>query len=141
MRDLTDGHARHLEFASQGNQLPSTLSKAIHATASIYAPAFSTPPLGHIPFNSVCNHAAVRVLTECLEDTANDAVWTRYPGILLWIVFTAYAAAEKMSERSFFATFAFRVGTSAAWWGPEAAGMAIRKFIEVKRMAEGFIEV
>ncbi len=133
MRDLTDGHVPQPQFSDEA--IPSTtLLKIIHTTGIIYASALTTPPT---PFNAACNAAAVRTIAECLEDTTNDSVWTQYPGILLWIVLTAYTAADKLPERSFFATFLSRVGTSAVWWGTDAAGMAIRRFSVVKRVAEG----
>ncbi|KAE9363405.1 hypothetical protein N431DRAFT_357302 [Stipitochalara longipes BDJ] len=133
MRDLTDRLAPCPNSVDESILFTTTVSKIIHNTAIIYSSAFSTPPL---PFNSAYNATSVKTIAECLEDTTNDMIWTRYPGVLLWIVLTAYAAAETLPERSFFATFVFRVGTSAAWWGTEAAGLAIRKFIVVKRVAE-----
>jgi hypothetical protein len=137
MRDLTEGNSQHINVLPEPMPFANSLAQIIYLTSTIYSPAFSAPPLGPITFNSLCNNAAVRSLTEALEDTTNDEIWVRYPGILLWIVLTGYAAAEKLPDRSFFAMFVFRVGTSAAWWGMEAAGMAIRKFIGVKRRAEG----
>jgi hypothetical protein len=136
MRILTDGQAQQLERYSILEPAPfsSSLSKMVYLTSTIYASAFSNNPT---PFDSVCNNAAVQELCSGLEDTTNDETWTRYPGILLWIVLTGLAAAANLPQRSYFAMFVFRVGTSAVWWGTEAANAAIRRFIGVKRRAGG----
>jgi hypothetical protein len=134
MWDLTDGYIQYIDLPPEPMASSNSLARIVYLASTTYAPAFSIRPT---PFNALCNNTAVRSLAETLEDTTNDEIWIRYPGILLWIVLSGYAAAKNMPERSFFAMFAIRVGTSAAWWGMEAAGLAIRKFIEVKRRAEG----
>jgi hypothetical protein len=138
MQNLTQQCAEHTSPIPAPSPFSPSLSKIIYHTSTIYASAFSTPPT---PFKSVFNSHAVRSICQGLEDTSNDETWTRYPGILLWIALTANAAAADLPQKSFFAMFVFRVGTSAAWWGMEAGGEAVRRFAVVKRRAEGVGEM
>lgn len=138
--DLTKGNWREdsppvkLVIEQDWSDPSKTLSKIIYAASSIYRQAFTDPP---IPFTSPTNTDALATICSCLEDTRNDETWTEYPGILLWIVLTAMAAAVNQPQCSFFAMFVLRVGTSAAWWGPREARIAIMNFLRVKRRSEG----
>lgn len=113
---------------------PNTLTKIIYAASSIYRCAFNNPPT---PLSSPTNIDALRTISTCLEDTRNDGTWTECPGILLWVTLTALSAAVNQPESSFIAMFVFRVGTSAAWWGPRQARAAIMTFLKVKKRSEG----
>jgi hypothetical protein len=79
MRDLTKGYAHLISSLPETVPFSNNFSRTIHNKAVIYAPTFSPPPLGPVPFNSICDHTAAKSLAECLEDTTNDAVWTRNP--------------------------------------------------------------
>ncbi|KUJ10555.1 uncharacterized protein LY89DRAFT_740264 [Mollisia scopiformis] len=140
MQDLTKGSGREepspLIPRNEANSQASTgtLCKIVHATSSIYCRTFNNPPT---PFSSPSNADALAIISTCLEDTTNDETWTRYPGILSWIVLTALAASIHQPQCSFFAMFVFRVGTSAAWWGPREARKSIMTFLDVKRRSDG----
>jgi hypothetical protein len=112
----------------------STISQMIYAASTIYSGVFRIPS---IPFASPHNTKAVETMSRCLEDTRNDETWTEFPGILLWIILVGLAAAVHQPQCSFFAMFAFRIGTSAAWWGPREAREAIMTFLDIKRKSEG----
>lgn len=139
MQDLTSGKWRGDSPPTINTTEPipadpsNSLSRMICAASSIYFRAFKDPP---VAFASRSHSNALATIAACLEDTRNDATWTEYPGILLWVVLTALAAAVHHPQCSFFAMFVFRVGTSAAWWGPREARAAICTFLQVKKRSE-----
>ncbi|KAG0649271.1 hypothetical protein D0Z07_4302 [Hyphodiscus hymeniophilus] len=141
MRDLVtirqSGRHDSLPLPSFGllrhSSLPSLL-KIILLTAIIFHRAFSEPP---VSFAAPVNHDVIEQICRELEDEANDETWVRYPGILLWIVLTAGAAASFREERAFFTMFLMKVGTSAVWWGPDKARLALLRFLWIKRRSEG----
>lgn len=116
---------------------PSSLFCMIYYTATIYSGAFSDP---RIPFHSPRNTAAVKIICAGLEDASNREVWSRYAAIYLWVALTANAAALKLPELAFITMLIVRCGTSAVFWGEDAANATIRKFILVKTRAEGSSE-
>lgn len=144
MRDLTDirqfGSHNSIQGCSGTRQSAAvhhssaSLLRIVHLTSVIYNRALSEPPT---VFSSPANYTAMKQICRELEDTANDETWIRYPGVLLWIILTAVSAATFRVERSFFIMFLLRVGTSAAWWGPEEARVSLLRFLWVKRHAEG----
>lgn len=141
MRDLSEirqfGWHNSVQASSstpQPHPSSASLLRIVHLTATIYNRALSELPT---TFTSPVNHQAMEQICRELEDEANDDTWIRYPGILLWIVLTAGAAAEFRSERAFFTMFLMRVGTSAVWWGPEEARLSLLRFLWVKRRSEG----
>jgi hypothetical protein len=141
MRDLTDirqcGRHNSSLFPSSTPQLhPSSASllRIVYLTATIYNRALSEPPT---TFSSPLNHQAMEQICRELENKANDSTWIRFPGIFLWIVLTAGAAAAFRAECGFFTMFLMRVGTSAVWWGPEEARLSLLRFLWVKRRSEG----
>jgi hypothetical protein len=144
MRDLTDilqlgSHHSVMGLDRPHQALPSypssqSLLRMVHLTSTIYNRALSQPPT---MLSSPENHQAIEQICRDLEDTTNDDTWTRYPGILLWIILTAGSAAAFRAEYSFFIMFLMRVGTSAVWWGPKEARMSLLRFLWVKRRSEG----
>jgi len=119
-----------LVHLNSNRQDTTSFEKIIHHTAFIYSRALSSP---RIPFSSPLNQNSAKQIAHCLDDISNDAVWVQYPGILVWILLTAGAAAVHSPERSFFVVFLARVGTSAIanlWQGMSQTMMrflALRK--------------
>lgn len=129
MRDLTDGSRDADSLDVMGGD--GSLFRIVNAASNIYRRAFQG-----IQFASVCNSVDVKEICDGLEDASNDETWTRYPGILLWIVLVGMVADY---QRSFFTMWVFRVGTTAVWWGMDDATTAVMTFLRVKRMSEVMI--
>lgn len=70
-----------------------------------------------------------------MEDTGCDETWTRYPGLLMWILLVGMAVGGE--RRSFLTMFFYKVGTTAVWWGMDECTRAVMTFLRVKRGAEG----
>jgi hypothetical protein len=133
-------HSQPLDHVLHGGSLvrllsnrPDTpsLEKIIYHTAIIYSGALCSP---RIPFSSLLNQNSVEHIAHCLEDTSNDAFWARYPGILVWILLTAVAAAVNSLERSFFVVFLARVGTSAIPNSWQEMSQAMVRFLALTKV-------
>jgi hypothetical protein len=123
-----------VQRSPQQHPSSSSLLKIVYLTSTIYSQALSESPT---MFSSLANHPAMEQIYGELADTANDDTWIRFPGVLLWIVLTAGAAAAFSSKQGFFIMFLFRVGTSAVWWGREEARLSLLTFLWAKRRSEG----
>jgi len=71
-----------------------------------------------------------------LESPANDEAWYQYPGIFLWVLLTAVAAARGIPEHSFLLSLLTKTGFGAGYGGWKEMCEGWTKFRWVKRRAE-----
>jgi hypothetical protein len=130
---MQQNHNLHINTNTTYPTAPS-LHQIIQLTSTIYIAALSSPPT---PFHAPSNRSTVLQLISAIESPAHDDVWDEFPGIFVWILLTAAAAAWDLQERAMAVSLLTRVGLGAGygWW--ESFSRGVRAFGEVKRRAEG----
>lgn len=112
----------------------STLFRIIQQTSDIYLGALQTPP---IPFSSSINRKSAIALCQGVESPANDDVWDRFPGILVWVLLVGCAAAEEGStEYNYFVCLLIKVVLGAGYGWLDTLTEAVKTFIKVKELTK-----
>lgn len=111
-----------------------TIFRIVRLASIIYERALLTPPT---PLSSVVNHSLAEELARLMVSPVHDVTWTRFPGLLLWILLVGSSSIRPgRPEHCFFVSWAIKIAlvVGYGWW--EETSKALALFLRIKVRAQ-----